>query len=348
MHKIKIVTADPSFLQWKTLASKQKEILDALHQTKNSSFLISFSYQDVVPTTNKEGRINHSFIESISKPWFDKGYDFVAFHISENQRKVWKIEPNVRGLHWNDPNEINEMYVWADETTIRSHRLNQFIQTLLHEFCHAYFKGANQPDRTHQYHGANPDIKGIFQSFDMALFNPVRAQLRKKISELQIIFLSLLRKLNKPQPRNTIFHPVPYPYRDNITQAYGVPSSRYPLTQHHIGVDYGCPVGTNIVAPADGSVTTVGYTKTLGNYLHFQYQVNDTLFTERYVHLHNRPKLGTFKKGDIVTQTENTGQSYGPHLHRDVWVGDVNLTGINANNFRQRTADPETLFDYED
>lgn len=92
-------------------------------------------------------------------------------------------------------------------------------------------------------------------------------------------------------------------------------------TKMHKGVDFACPVGTEVIAAADG----VAYTKTnsggisqgYGRYVSIDHENG---FTTIYAHLSNwSVSNGTrVKGGDVIGISGNTGRSSGPHLHYGV------------------------------
>jgi murein DD-endopeptidase len=151
-----------------------------------------------------------------------------------------------------------------------------------------------------------------------------------------------LAALLKPKPAKTLYHPVQHiPFR--ITQHYGIRSTRYKLTGRHIGTDYAIPVGTSIHAPYDGTVTLADTGDATGHYCLFRYSFQGETYEERWCHLSKLPMLGSYKRGAVVAVSGNTGTSTGPHLHREVWKGKVDLSTINSKNWSQVTLDPEAL-----
>lgn len=138
-----------------------------------------------------------------------------------------------------------------------------------------------------------------------------------------------------------ITHPVAR-YKERITQDYGVADvNRYPLTGHHIGVDYGAPEGTPVRAPADGRIVKSGRTQTLGNYVHYRYQHHGRTYTMRALHLSSARRTGTYKQGQIIGRTGDSGDSTGPHVHVDCWHGDVQLDTIGSGNWQSYVVNPE-------
>ena len=108
-----------------------------------------------------------------------------------------------------------------------------------------------------------------------------------------------------------------------ITQQYGeiIPGVTY-KDEPHTGIDYGCPIGTPILASADGTVKYAGF---------------DTFGFGNCVILHHADGKGTVyahlamvsvqlhqqvKQGEVIGYSGQTGNATGPHLHfeaRSVW-----------------------------
>lgn len=131
---------------------------------------------------------------------------------------------------------------------------------------------------------------------------------------------------------------------DNIpsgdVMAYSEFSSRFgwrenPILKRkefHAGTDLRAPIGTPILAPADGVVKFIQYNQNsgYGNVVSLSHNYG---FESYYAHLMNKPivKEGQFvKKGDIIAYSGNSGMSTGPHLHYEI-------------KFIGRLLDPETF-----
>lgn len=140
-------------------------------------------------------------------------------------------------------------------------------------------------------------------------------------------------------------HPIEA-YKRNISQGYGEKNPTwYPVTGHHIGVDYVCPANTKVVAPIDGEVITSGKSRSLGNYCYYEYQLEGKTYVERWLHLSLIPRIGTYKQGEQVAYTGNSGSSTAPHFHQDIWRDEVRLDLLTAKNWTELTVDPEAHYD---
>ena len=88
---------------------------------------------------------------------------------------------------------------------------------------------------------------------------------------------------------------------------------------HHDGVDFGMPVGTPILASADGVIEEVQISnKGYGNKVNIRH---DDSFNSVYAQLSEiLVKEGQeVKQGEIIAYSGNSGASTAPHLHYEVW-----------------------------
>ncbi len=340
--KLRIITTDRTVLSWRSLDAKLTAIAAALNQTKGATWEVTIEHRDVKPQI-VNGRITHDWFNQFSYPYFRQGFEHVYLHFSMADWTALGLDQGIRGANHKDSDYVGESYGRGDETTRRGKsRQNQFVQNVLHEMSHELHRSTGVPDRTHEYHDKNPDISGIFKTLDMTKWQPRYQEQRSTILSLIAKARELLaRKVaDRLTERTSLFHPVQLTPR-RITQPYGVPSSRYKWTGHHIGTDYAIPVGTPLYAPADGEVTSVGTGKATGHFLHFRYEFQGETFEERWCHLASLPARGRFKRGVKIAKSGNTGESTGPHLHRERWRNEVQLENIDRSNFRELTVDPE-------
>lgn len=203
-------------------------------------------------------------------------------------------------------------------------------------------------------HGEHPDYKEYEYGQVWKIVNPLllQALIKRKNKailsyqdELLIIIRETLLKIrDKISEMETLLHPLGS-YKDYVTQGYGVRNPIYTLTGVHIGTDYACPVGTPVYAPWDGEVTVAGYSDVLGYFCHYQYTYQGQQYTDRYLHLKEKPRTGSYSRGNIVGRTGNSGLSTNPHCHIDIWTGDVDLTIINKKNWSTLTVDPEKHYE---
>lgn len=107
-------------------------------------------------------------------------------------------------------------------------------------------------------------------------------------------------------------------WRNNITSEYGYRTS--PEPGYHNGIDIGMPMGTEICATKDGTVTEVVYGTTgYGYYVKLDHGEGvETL----YAHCSELLVLvgDEVTKGDVIAKVGSTGKSTGPHCHFEVRI----------------------------
>lgn len=346
MFKLLILTTEKKTLTWRSLPTKLKAIKSTLNSGKNADFDIEIKYIDTKPLVLKE-RIDQSWLYNLHKPYFSQGYDIIALHMSIKQWNDLKLPSNYNGFNPNRTTELGDLYFKADENTKHFRGGNQFIQTLLHELSHEYFDGSKLTDTTHLYHSAVKDISGIFKSFDWAKYQPERIALRNKyqtlktlVNSIQSLFALLRANSAKNEPKR-LQHPVEA-YKNLISQDYGVVNKQfYPVTEHHIGIDYACPKGTPVLAPFNGEVIISGNSPALGNFCHYRYEYEGVTYVHRFMHLQAIPAIAKYKRSEVIEYTGDSGKVTGAHLHEDIWFKDVRLDIITKTNWMNLTIDPK-------
>ncbi len=114
-------------------------------------------------------------------------------------------------------------------------------------------------------------------------------------------------------------HPFEGSYR--ISSSFN-PNRRHPVTGRvspHLGTDFAMPIGTPIIAPADGRVEKVANHPVAGRYVVIRH---DNGYQTRYLHL-SRPLVSRgdrVEMGERIALSGNTGRSTGPHLHYEILV----------------------------
>jgi murein DD-endopeptidase MepM/ murein hydrolase activator NlpD len=106
----------------------------------------------------------------------------------------------------------------------------------------------------------------------------------------------------------------------------GYISSKYGYRNHpksgrrqlHTGVDISTPLGTEVLATADGVVTFSGKTRLSGNVLVIEHGRG---FSTAYAH--NKKNLANVgqrvNRGEVIGLAGSTGRSTGPHVHYEIW-----------------------------
>ena len=114
----------------------------------------------------------------------------------------------------------------------------------------------------------------------------------------------------------------------HVTSKYGY--RVHPITElkdYHKGIDIAFPLGTEILAGLDGTVTTAAYDSSYGNYmvisdgkgLEMKYAHCDTLLVSE-----GQP----ISKGDIIATVGSTGDSTGAHLHMEILKDGTHINPI--------------------
>jgi len=87
----------------------------------------------------------------------------------------------------------------------------------------------------------------------------------------------------------------------------------------HKGIDVAAPIGTPILAPADGVVIFTGAKEGFGNFIMIAHGYG---VVSAYGHnAQNLVQLGqTIRRGEQVGTVGMSGRTTGPHLHYEVWV----------------------------
>ena len=88
---------------------------------------------------------------------------------------------------------------------------------------------------------------------------------------------------------------------------------------YHTGVDYAVPVGTDVLAVADGKIENASWGKSYGTAL------VQKLDSGWFIYAHLSATLvkpgDKVKAGQVIAKSGNTGNSTGPHLHAELRSG---------------------------
>jgi len=90
------------------------------------------------------------------------------------------------------------------------------------------------------------------------------------------------------------------------------------LSESHPGIDISAPLGSRIIAPADGTVIFAGQRAGYGNIVVIDHKFG---LTTRYGHLQRMEvQVGQHvSRGEIIGSVGMSGRSTGPHLHFELW-----------------------------
>lgn len=104
-----------------------------------------------------------------------------------------------------------------------------------------------------------------------------------------------------------------------VTSPYGVHRKGHKVA--HTGVDWGAPSGTPIYAPASGKVRSTVFDKIYGNQTIMDFGGG---YSSMFGHQSGfAVKPGQMvKAGQLIGYVGSTGNSTGPHLHFQTWVGN--------------------------
>lgn len=114
--------------------------------------------------------------------------------------------------------------------------------------------------------------------------------------------------------------PTLMPTSGHLTSTYGPRMSPYAgRIKMHEGIDIGAPVGTTIIAPADGVITFSGPKPGFGNFIQIDHGYGvETIFGHASSLIARRGQK--VLRGDKIAIVGNTGYSTGPHVHYEVRV----------------------------
>jgi murein DD-endopeptidase MepM/ murein hydrolase activator NlpD len=118
------------------------------------------------------------------------------------------------------------------------------------------------------------------------------------------------------------------PTKGYLTSRFGYRKS--PFTgrrEMHKGLDIANREGTQVIAPADGTVKFVGRRGLMGKTLIIDHGHG---MVTRYGHLseYSKKRGEPVKRGEVIAQMGNTGRSTGPHLHYEVLLNGVPVNPI--------------------
>ena len=123
-----------------------------------------------------------------------------------------------------------------------------------------------------------------------------------------------------------------------ITSCYG--NRIHPLhggVRHHDGIDFSAPLGTPVLAAADGKVQIIhNQGKRTGYGLYITVVHPDVQYKTLYAHLTRiNPELEAgmwISRGDTIAFSGNSGHSTGPHLHYEVHKVNHNSPSITIED----------------
>jgi murein DD-endopeptidase MepM/ murein hydrolase activator NlpD len=192
--------------------------------------------------------------------------------------------------------------------------------------------GVETPSDASSVGGAG-GVSGAERVFPARGLPPASARQIVEIETKQSLFGQSLTELEQTYEKKQQllnFIPSIWPVDGIITGSYGW--RRDPFTgrpDFHSAVDISARTNTPVRAPADGVVSSRGYSAGYGNTIVLSHGYG---YLTRYGHLHRSvAKHGQrVQRGDVIAYVGSTGRSTAPHLHYEILV---NQKPINARNF---------------
>lgn len=169
--------------------------------------------------------------------------------------------------------------------------IDDTISAGLHEIKAAYFEHRGKPLYAFRFEAEDSNENSLVGYFD------------ENANNLRRAFLQAPVKFSRISSRYNLNRRIAY---------YG-----YQLRPHR-GTDFAAPVGTPILATADGVVTKSEYRGGNGNYVKIRH--NSTYETQ-YLHMKSRNvKVGEYvRQGDVIGWVGMTGNTSGPHVCYRFW-----------------------------
>ncbi|MBD0851407.1 peptidoglycan DD-metalloendopeptidase family protein [Maribacter arenosus] len=205
-----------------------------------------------------------------------------------------------QGIDYNVTNNLSEIYAWTIDffrlqkgdkfkVIYKEKYINDSIYAGAEPIEAAYFEHNGKPIYAFAYE--NDSLKNIVDYFD------------EEANNLRRTFLRAPVKFSRISSRYNLKRRIRY---------YG-----YKLRPHK-GTDYAAPIGTPIMATADGTVTES--TRKGGNGKYVKIRHNGTYSTQ-YLHMKKQNvKRGEFvRQGDVIGWVGMTGNTGGPHVCYRFW-----------------------------
>ncbi len=178
-----------------------------------------------------------------------------------------------------------------------------------------------------------PTTAGALQS--IATYDQKAASLESKFRDLDNLITD--KVLYEAASPNML------PVRGYITAGYGSRPDPFDpgSSEIHRGVDISAPMGSRVVAPADGIVIFAGPYAGYGNMIVIDHKFG---MTTRYAHLQ---RIGVqvgqhVSRDDIIGYVGMSGRSTGPHLHYELWLLNRPVNPVNYTQDSKALASSST------
>jgi murein DD-endopeptidase MepM/ murein hydrolase activator NlpD len=206
------------------------------------------------------------------------------------------------------------------------------LETLAHRL--AVFSGMNSDKAVGGVGGISKDTLNRPRSARASALQSMK-EYDKKVSSLE----SRLRDLSNRITDGILVAaaaPSLQPVNGYLTAAWGQRDDPFDpsVRETHSGVDISAPLGSRVIAPADGTVIFAGQHAGYGNIIVIDHKFG---YTTRYGHLQRMDvKVGQHvSRSDVIGYVGRSGRSTGPHLHYEVWQ---NGRCLNPVKFFQASA----------
>ncbi|WP_136482038.1 peptidoglycan DD-metalloendopeptidase family protein [Cognatitamlana onchidii] len=188
--------------------------------------------------------------------------------------------------------------------------IDDSIYTGVHNIKAAYFEHNNEPFYAFEFE--TDSVKGIIDYFNEEAKNLRRAFLKAPV------------KFSRVSSRY------------NLKRRIAVYGFR---VRPHKGTDFAAPIGTPIMATANGTVTKSERRGGNGNYVKIRHNAT---YETQYLHMRKRNvKVGQFvKQGDVIGWVGMTGNTGGPHVCYRFWVN-----GRQVDPFKQKLPEAKPISD---
>ncbi len=226
-----------------------------------------------------------------------------------------------QGIDYNVTNSMADIYAWTIDfnrlqkgdrfkVIYKEKYINDTIYAGIGGIKAAYFEHNKEP--FYAFNFMSDSTKGIVDYYDEAANNLRRAFLRMPV------------QFSRISSRYNLKRRIAY---------YG-----YKLKPHR-GTDYAAPIGTPILATANGTV--VESTRRGGNGKYVKIKHNSTYSTQ-YLHMKDQNvKKGDFvKQGDVIGWIGMTGNTGGPHVCYRFWKN-----GVQVDPLREKLPAAEPIAD---
>src|SRR5690625_1923339 len=128
-----------------------------------------------------------------------------------------------------------------------------------------------------------------------------------------------------------------WPAQGRISSEYGYRNHPiYNTPKLHAGIDIANGTGTDVIATAPGVVISGNYKGGYGNAIFIAHSINGQSYTTVYAHLSSISVTAgqVVNQGESIGKMGSTGDSTGPHLHFEIYVGGFDKSRNNTVNPR--------------